>query len=220
MHVKKMFLTAFHSLTLQVRLVPLRHLSRTRSLYWSSAAEFVWEFGSTKFENQSTQKNHTTRGQKTRDTFLFQNGLFTIQHSDDELPKTGSALVIAQMLKFKLLEVLEPKGCSCLPLLGSFAADFWVQHSHFWTTTSFNFLLVSPIWKWSNNGAIQRQPLPLQCEMQITSKQFSFQLSIPPPQPTLITKWTTRQKQSGCCVTDDTINKSRGFFFRSVNCPF
>lgn len=60
--------------------------------------------------------------------------------------------------------------------------------------------------------AIQRQPLPLQCEMQITSKQFSFQLSIPPPQPTLITKWTTRQKQSGCSVTDDTINKSRGFF--------
>lgn len=106
MHVKKIFLTAFHSLTLQVRLVPLRHLSRTRSLYWSSAAEFVWEFGSTKFENRSTQKNHTTRGQKTRDTFLFQNGLFTIQHSDDQLPKTGSALVIAQMLKFKLLEGL------------------------------------------------------------------------------------------------------------------
>lgn len=106
MHVKEMFLTALHSLTSQVRLVPLRHLSRTRSLYWSSAAEFVWEFGSTKFENQSTQKNRTTRGQKTRDTFLFQNGLFTIQHSDDQLPKTGSALVIAQMLKFKLLEGL------------------------------------------------------------------------------------------------------------------
>lgn len=91
------------------------------------------------WESIHPKESHHRRTQ-TRDTFLFQNGLFAIQHSDDQLPKTGSALVIAQMLKFKLLEVLEPKGCSCLPLLGSLTADFWFQHSHFWTTTSFNFL--------------------------------------------------------------------------------